>query len=83
MRTTAHIIAIWFALQLPIGIIVGTHLRNRNTAPRKPGADRGLGNFPRPAPVTPHAHQPLHHGSNSLGSVGSLGSIHFVEVKHA
>lgn len=33
-------------------------------------------------PAPPH-HQPLHHGSDSHGSVGSLGSIHDTEVRHS
>lgn len=31
---------------------------------------------PKEAPGEQLIHQPLHHGSNSHGSVGSLGSIH-------
>lgn len=34
-----------------------------------------------PAPLSDFHHQPLHHGSDSLGSVGSLGSIHDTEVR--
>lgn len=36
---------------------------------------RGNGND-CPTPAKPSIHQPLHHGSDSHGSVGSLGSIH-------
>lgn len=38
---------------------------------------------PKEAPGEQLIHQPLHHGSDSPGSVGSLGSIHDTEVRHS
>lgn len=60
-----------------LAAIFDTHVNTIRsiTEPRKPGAGRGLG-FDCPTPAKPSIHQPLHHGSDSHGSVGSLGSIH-------
>lgn len=61
-----------------LAAVFDTHantIRTICTAPRKPGDGRGNGND-CPTPAKPSIHQPLHHGSDSHGSVGSLGSIH-------
>lgn len=59
-----------------LAAIFDTHVNTIRsiTEPRKPGAGRGLG-FDCPAPAQ-LIHQPLNDGSDSHGSVGSLGSIH-------